>query len=62
MRRGHPWLISRRQWRDFLDLKPPFTPRDFLYAHSKEIHHVEVNTPGILADLDTLQDYNNFKP
>lgn len=62
MRRGHPWLVDRRLWQEFLDLKPPLTPREFLSAHSKDIRHVEVNTPSILADLDTMQDYRKSMP
>jgi len=57
MRRGHPWLASRRFWMDLLELHPSQTPRDFLDAHRRDIQYVEVDAPSILADLDTPEDY-----
>jgi len=62
MRRGHPWLISRELWQDFLAIASPQTPRDFLKKNSTKIHHVEVNNNSILLDLDTLKDYQTFHP
>jgi len=59
MRRGHPWLIARELWQDFLDLAPPQTPRDFLRAHAEKIQHVEVDSESILQDLDTPSDYRS---
>jgi hypothetical protein len=38
------------------------TPRDFLNAHAKDIYYVEMDTPSILADLDTPEEYLKFKP
>ncbi len=57
MRRGHPWLVERSLWPSILELSAPATPRDFLREHSSEIHYVEVDTPSILQDLDTPEDY-----
>lgn len=62
MRRGHPWLAARPLWDDLLKLELPASPRDFLNAHAAEIQYVIVDDPGILADLDTPQDYLKFKP
>jgi len=62
MRRGHPWLIARPLWDDFLDMKPPQTPRDFLQTHADEIKYVQMETPSIIEDLDTPQDYMKFRP
>lgn len=59
MRRGHPWLIARELWQDFLGFAPPQTPRDFLRAHAEKIQHVEVDSESILQDLDTPQDYQS---
>ena len=61
-RRGHPWLVARPWWDELLRMKPPESPRDFLRRHSGEIQHVQVNTPSILADLDTPEDYQQFRP
>lgn len=62
MRRGHPWLVARPLWDDFLKMKPPESPRDFLNTHYKNIQYVNVNDPGILADLDTPEDYQRWQP
>jgi molybdenum cofactor cytidylyltransferase len=62
MRRGHPWLVTKPLWTELLGLHPPQSPRDFLNRHAAEIRYVEVDTPSILADLDTPQDYQNSHP
>jgi molybdenum cofactor cytidylyltransferase len=62
MRRGHPWLVARPLWDELLQMKPPASPRDFLNRHADEIHYVEVDTPSILADLDTPEDYKRSRP
>lgn len=61
-RRGHPWLVAGSLWSSLLELRFPQSPRDFLNAHAGEILYVEVDSPGILADLDTPQDYQNSRP
>jgi len=62
MRRGHPWLVERSLWAELLELKTSQSPRDFLNRHAAEILYVEMDTPSILADLDTPQDYQNYRP
>ncbi len=62
MRRGHPWLVHRQLWDDLLRLQPPLTARDFLNQHASAIHYVTLDTPTILADLDTPADYEQSKP
>jgi len=62
MRRGHPWLVARPLWDEILALKPSESPRDFLTRHVTEIHYVVVDTPSILADLDTLEEYQKSRP
>jgi molybdenum cofactor cytidylyltransferase len=57
MRRGHPWLVARPLWEALLRLEPPASPRDFLNAHAAQIQYVNVDDPGILADLDTPEEY-----
>ncbi len=61
-RRGHPWLLEKSLWAELLQLRPPQSPRDFLDKHADEIIYVEVNTPSILADLDTPDDYQSSRP
>jgi molybdenum cofactor cytidylyltransferase len=61
-RRGHPWLVARAYWDEILSLQPPETTRDFLNRHAGEIQYVELDTPTILADLDTPEDYRASHP
>lgn len=61
-RRGHPWLAAYPLWESLLALGPSQTPRDFLNTHADQIHYVDVNTPSILADLDTPEDYLKSRP
>jgi CTP:molybdopterin cytidylyltransferase MocA len=62
MRRGHPWLVARTLWNEILGLRPDQTPRNFLNAHAEDIHYVELDSPSILADLDTPEDYRMARP
>jgi molybdenum cofactor cytidylyltransferase len=62
MRRGHPMLISRPLWSGLLALRPPQTLRELIQANKSEIVYVNVDTPSILLDLDTPEDYQQFKP
>jgi molybdenum cofactor cytidylyltransferase len=62
MRRGHPMLIARSLWSGLLALRPPETLRELIQAHQDEIVYVNVDTPSILQDLDTPEDYRQFKP
>jgi molybdenum cofactor cytidylyltransferase len=61
-RRGHPWLVSQSLWTELLEMHPPQSPRDFLNSHATDIHYVNMDTPSILADLDTPEDYQASRP
>lgn len=61
MRRGHPWLVARPLWEEILSLEAA-SLRDFLNIHTNEIEYVNVETPSILQDLDTPEDYLKYKP
>jgi molybdenum cofactor cytidylyltransferase len=58
--RGHPWLVRSSLWPVLLELHSPQTPRDFLIAHEDAILYVNVDTPTILQDLDTPEDYQRY--
>jgi molybdenum cofactor cytidylyltransferase len=62
MRRGHPWLVARPLWEVLLRMKSPQSPRDFLQTHASEIEYVNVDSPTVIEDLDTPEDYMKFKP
>ncbi|MFN3491172.1 MAG: NTP transferase domain-containing protein [Anaerolineales bacterium] len=61
-RRGHPWLIAKPLWGEILNMKENQTPRDFLNQYANQIEYVNVDTPTILQDLDTPEDYLKYKP
>ena len=62
MHRGHPWLIHRDLWPELLNLQPGESSRDFLRRHASEIRYVRVDSPTILEDMDTPQDYLKLRP
>ncbi len=61
MQRGHPWLIARSLWDELIALKHPKTPRDFLNKNASKIQYVIVDSPSVVADLDTPEDYAKHK-
>jgi molybdenum cofactor cytidylyltransferase len=61
-RRGHPWLVERTLWKNILAMRTPQTPRDFLNFHADQIEYVDVDDAGILADLDTPDQYRAYEP
>ncbi|MBI1792924.1 MAG: nucleotidyltransferase family protein [Chloroflexi bacterium] len=62
MHRGHPWLVAREMWDEMLKMRPPETPREFLARHAKIIRYIEFDSPAILQDIDTPEDYLQSKP
>jgi molybdenum cofactor cytidylyltransferase len=61
-RRGHPWLMARAWWEEVLAMRPPQSLRDFLNIHAEEIRYLETDSPSVLQDLDTPEDYRKSKP
>jgi molybdenum cofactor cytidylyltransferase len=62
MQRGHPWLLGRTLWREVLSLPPSDTLRDFIERHAQDIHYLTVDTASVLQDLDTPEDYQQYRP
>lgn len=62
MHRGHPWLVGKSNWQEILDLEPPHTLRNFLYVNHDVIDYINIDTPSVLQDLDTQNDYSLYKP
>lgn len=62
MRRGHPWLIAKKYWKEIMEMGSGISLRDFLNRHADEIHYVDVDDPGVLQDLDTPADYLKYQP
>jgi molybdenum cofactor cytidylyltransferase len=57
LRRGHPWLVARSLWGELIKVPPSQSPRSFLQRHDSDIYYVNIDTPSILEDLDTPEDY-----
>ncbi|MEI2692845.1 MAG: nucleotidyltransferase family protein [Anaerolineae bacterium] len=57
MRRGHPLLLPRWLWAEVLALPAGDTLRSAIQRHAAAIHYVETDTPTVLADLDTPEQY-----
>ncbi len=57
MRRGHPILLPRWLWAEVLALPASATLRTAIQRHAAAIRYVEVDTPTVLADLDTPEQY-----
>lgn len=62
MHRGHPWLFDKSYRKEIFDLVPPDTLRDFLNKHNEIIDYLKVDTPSVIQDLDTHNDYSKYKP
>ena len=55
MRAGHPILLPNWLWPEILDCTGSL--RDVMAAHRDRTRFLVVDTPTILADLDTPEDY-----
>jgi molybdenum cofactor cytidylyltransferase len=60
MHRGHPWLVGRAYWDEILQMRAPESSREFLDRHKGSIHYLEVDSPTILQDIDTPEDYSRI--
>lgn len=60
--RGHPWLLPRELTREMLEFTNGKTLRDFLKLKEPQITYVEVDTPTILVDIDTPEEYERARP
>lgn len=56
-RRGHPVLFDRATWDALIALPVGSAPRDLLRARDADVVEVDTNTPTVLQDIDTPDDY-----
>jgi len=56
-RRGHPILIGRQLIGEILSLPETATARDLVHRYVAATEYVDVDDPGILADIDNVEDY-----
>lgn len=59
-RRGHPPLISVTYVPEILREAPPEGLRELLARHAKDARSIELADPGIVADLDTPEEYRRW--
>jgi molybdenum cofactor cytidylyltransferase len=59
-RRGHPILFSRELVADFLALPETGLARDVVQRHVGETEYVDLEDPGIAADIDDLEAYRGL--
>ena len=57
MRAGHPVLVPRPYWEAILKLSTENSLRSVLRAKNTPVQWVVVNTPSVLRDMDTPDDY-----
>jgi len=61
-RRGHPTIFPFRLAREVYDLAPDRGLNFLLRKDPGRIREVEVESPSVLADLDTPEDYARLQP
>ncbi|HWP28808.1 MAG TPA: nucleotidyltransferase family protein [Chloroflexota bacterium] len=59
-RRGHPVLFAASLFPELLSAPPTEGARAVVRAHRAEVLEVPVDTPGVLADIDTPQHYREW--
>ena len=59
-RRGHPILIDMKHREEVKRLSSDVGLRALVHNHTDDILEVAVDTPGILKDIDTAEDYNQI--
>jgi CTP:molybdopterin cytidylyltransferase MocA len=56
-RRGHPLRIARELIPEFLAVPPEGAARDVVHRHVARTGYLDVDDPGILADIDDAEAY-----
>ncbi len=59
-RRGHPILFSRDLIPEFLALSETGAARDVVRGHAAETEYLDLDDPGIMADIDDLDAYSGL--
>lgn len=59
-RRGHPIRFSRALIAEFLELTEKGAARDVVRNHAAETDYVDLEDPGIVADIDDLDAYRGL--
>lgn len=59
-KRGHPVVAVRSMADEFLELTPTDEARCVVHRHVPRTYYVDVNDPGIFADIDTPEAYRRL--
>jgi molybdenum cofactor cytidylyltransferase len=59
-RRGHPILFSRSLAAEFLALPVTAAARDVVTRHAADAAYIDLDDPGILADIDDAEAYTRL--
>jgi molybdenum cofactor cytidylyltransferase len=59
-RRGHPIWFSRQLIPEFLALPETGAARDVVRSHVAETEFLDLDDPGILADIDDAEAYRRL--
>ena len=60
-RRGHPVLANGSLRGEFLALPPDGEARTIVHRYREQTRYIDVDDPGILADIDTPENYREWK-
>ena len=58
--RGHPVLIGIQYLQEVMQLQGDVGAREILVNHPGDILEIEVDQDGILKDIDTPEEYQNY--
>ncbi len=61
-RHGHPVIFSRELFDELRHANPAVGAKAVLRAHESAIINVDVDDPGVIADIDTPEDYAKLVP
>jgi molybdenum cofactor cytidylyltransferase len=61
LKRGHPVLISTKYREEVVNLNPEIGLRELVHNHPEDILELEIESPSILEDIDTPDDYKKHK-
>jgi molybdenum cofactor cytidylyltransferase len=56
-KRGHPIWFARDLIAEFLALPPDGAAREVVRRHVNDTRFLDLDDPGIVADIDTREDY-----
>jgi len=56
-KRGHPVCIGEEVRKEALEMPDDAQARELIHRHESQIQYVDVSDPGILTDIDTLEQY-----